>query len=416
MCRVLGVSRSGFRAWRGRAPSKRAVEDARLTERIRAIYEANRKVYGSPRIQAELVMAEGERVGRKRVERLMRQAAITGLRPKKRGRTPIGVPGVRVCEDLVDRATRLPERSRYGITSALRQCLGAAVRWGYLAKKPRRRRGPQPAARPPWCPCVHPRGDRRHRRRASPDVRAIPAFAAATGLRPEAWQALERGDIDRRARVLTVRRTVSDGQVVEMGKTSRSLRQVPLSRRALEALDSLPVRLDTRLVFPAPQGGPIHLDNWRRRTRAPAIEASGVRRPARIYDLRSTFASDALAAGVSVFALARLMGTSVQMVERHYGHAARWGCGGRRHPARCSRRRARPGCHEAVGRAWRLVALDVVDANARSERRLGPVAHRHVCPAPRAVGWVVGPYEVDQPPQSTAWGLRRTQSYFVRCG
>ena len=104
MCRVLGVSRSGFHAWRGRAPSKRAVQDARLTERIRAIHEANRKVYGSPCIHAELTLGDGERVGRKRVERLMRQAAITGLRPEKRGRTTIRVPGVRVCEDLVDRA------------------------------------------------------------------------------------------------------------------------------------------------------------------------------------------------------------------------------------------------------------------------------------------------------------------------
>ena len=59
--------------------------------------------------------------------------------------------------------------------------------------------------------------------------------------------------------------------------------------------------------------------NWRRRTWAPAVEASGVRRPARIYDLRSTFASDALAAGVSVFELARIMGNSVRMIERHYG-------------------------------------------------------------------------------------------------
>ena len=104
MCRVLGVSCSGFHAWRGRAPSKRAVEDARLTERIRAIHEATRKVYGSPRIHAELVMAEGEHVGRKRVERLMRQAGISGLVARKRGRTTIRVPGVRVCEDLVDRA------------------------------------------------------------------------------------------------------------------------------------------------------------------------------------------------------------------------------------------------------------------------------------------------------------------------
>jgi integrase len=63
----------------------------------------------------------------------------------------------------------------------------------------------------------------------------------------------------------------------------------------------------------------LRLDNWRRRVWSPAVEAAGVARPARIYDLRSTFASDALAAGVSVFELARLMGTSVAMIERSYG-------------------------------------------------------------------------------------------------
>ncbi len=63
----------------------------------------------------------------------------------------------------------------------------------------------------------------------------------------------------------------------------------------------------------------LNMDNWRRRVWAPAIEAAGITRPARIYDLRSTFASDALAAGVSVFELARIMGTSVRMIERHYG-------------------------------------------------------------------------------------------------
>src|SRR4051794_1025519 len=104
MCRVLGVSRSGYHAWERRPPSARALEDARLTERIREIHETNRKVYGSPRIHAELLLADGERVGRKRIERLMREAGITGLRPKKRGRTTIRVPGVRVCADLVDRA------------------------------------------------------------------------------------------------------------------------------------------------------------------------------------------------------------------------------------------------------------------------------------------------------------------------
>jgi putative transposase len=104
MCRVLGVSRSGFHAWERRAPSSRRLANERLLERIRAIHEENRKVYGSPRIHAELRLADGVRVGRKRVERLMRQAGISGLVTRKRGRTTIRVPGVRVCEDLVDRA------------------------------------------------------------------------------------------------------------------------------------------------------------------------------------------------------------------------------------------------------------------------------------------------------------------------
>jgi integrase len=66
-------------------------------------------------------------------------------------------------------------------------------------------------------------------------------------------------------------------------------------------------------------GGVLNLNNWRRRVWAPAIEAAGVGRPARIYDLRSTFASDALAAGVPVFTLAKVMGTSVRMIEKSYG-------------------------------------------------------------------------------------------------
>jgi len=104
MCRVLGVSRSGFHAWENREPSRREREDERLLERIREIHEDNRRVYGSPRIHAELRLADGVRVGRKRVERLMHQAGLTGTVARKRGRTTSRVPGVRVCEDLVDRA------------------------------------------------------------------------------------------------------------------------------------------------------------------------------------------------------------------------------------------------------------------------------------------------------------------------
>lgn len=147
----------------------------------------------------------------------------------------------------------------------------------------------------------------------------LPIFTAATGLRPEEWQALKRRDVDRSAGVLHVRRTVSSGEVVELGKTAGSIRDVPLSPRALDAIDALPPRLDTPLIFPSKRGKLILLDRFRAREWAPAIEAAGIRRPARIYDLRSTFASNALAARVSVFELARIMGTSVAMIERSYG-------------------------------------------------------------------------------------------------
>jgi putative transposase len=131
MCRVLEVSRSGFHAWQSRTPSARAIEDARLTARILEIHHENRRVYGSPRIHAELVLGDGERVGRKRVERLMRAAGISGLVTRKRGRTTIRVPGVRVCEDLVDRgfAAQAPNRVWVADITYLRTWEG----WLYLA-------------------------------------------------------------------------------------------------------------------------------------------------------------------------------------------------------------------------------------------------------------------------------------------
>ncbi|MDQ6806165.1 MAG: IS3 family transposase [Actinomycetota bacterium] len=106
MCRMLEVSRSGFHAWEHRPPSDRALSDAWLVEKIKEIHDTNRGVYGAPRIHAELRLAHGIQVGRKRVERLMRQAGLSGLVPKRRGRTTIRVPGVRVADDLVGRQFR----------------------------------------------------------------------------------------------------------------------------------------------------------------------------------------------------------------------------------------------------------------------------------------------------------------------
>lgn len=103
MCRVLGVSASGYHAWAGRPPSARALEDERLTARIRELHKLRRRVYGSPRIWSDLVLDDGERIGRKRVERLMRQAGLSGLQEKKWKATTVRVPGVRVADDLLDR-------------------------------------------------------------------------------------------------------------------------------------------------------------------------------------------------------------------------------------------------------------------------------------------------------------------------
>ena len=103
MCRVLGVSRSGYHAWERRPPSSRPREDAALTERIGQIHERSHKTYGSPRVHAELRLDHGVRVGRKRVERLMRRAGLSGQIKRRRGRTTIRVQGVRTAPDLVER-------------------------------------------------------------------------------------------------------------------------------------------------------------------------------------------------------------------------------------------------------------------------------------------------------------------------
>jgi putative transposase len=103
MCRVLEVSRSGFHAWAAREPSARAVADLVLLERIAEIHKDSHRTYGSPRVHAELRLQDGVGVGRKRVERLMREAALSGQARRRRAKTTIRVQGVRTAPDLVER-------------------------------------------------------------------------------------------------------------------------------------------------------------------------------------------------------------------------------------------------------------------------------------------------------------------------
>ncbi len=213
----------------------------------------------------------------------------------------------------------IPDGSRYRLMLALRQCLAAAVRWGYLARNPAIDAGPNP----------EPRAEElRPFTREEIDLLAVElgsvyaplaVFAAETGLRTNEWIASERRDIDRAAGVVLVQRRFADGVLTPYPKTQR--RGVPLTDRALDALDRLAPRLDTPVLFPAPRGGHIGLDTWRTRDWYPALDAAGISRRGP-YHLRHTFATEALAAGISIFELARLMGASVKIIDRTYEHLA----------------------------------------------------------------------------------------------
>jgi integrase len=108
------------------------------------------------------------------------------------------------------------------------------------------------------------------------DHAPLVVFAIETGLRPCEWLALERRDLDKSARRIYVEREHVEGVTKPYGKTTASRRAVPLTRRALDALEELPPRIDSPLVFPAASGGYINLRNWRRREWDTAVDAAGL--------------------------------------------------------------------------------------------------------------------------------------------
>lgn len=104
LCRVLGVSPSGYRAWaRGPSPA-RAAADAALLAEIGAIHARSRRTYGSPRVHAAL-RAAGARVGRKRVARLMRKAGLVGVHRRRRA-SPTARPVTRAATTAPDLVRR----------------------------------------------------------------------------------------------------------------------------------------------------------------------------------------------------------------------------------------------------------------------------------------------------------------------
>ena len=131
MCRLYGVSASGYYAWREREPSERAKADAVLVEKIRQEHSVSRKSYGSPRIHAALCR-EGARVGRRRIERLMRENGIRGRCADLYRRMPGMGKFFRregECSLLVDRTISAPDQVWVGDVTYLK-VKGA---WRYLA-------------------------------------------------------------------------------------------------------------------------------------------------------------------------------------------------------------------------------------------------------------------------------------------
>jgi len=136
---------------------------------------------------------------------------------------------------------------------------------------------------------------------------------------------------------------------------------VPLQTIALAALERLPANERSPLVFPSPGGGYFDLHNFRTRHWKPAQLAAGIMPLRRIYDLRHTFATFALRAGISTFELSRYMGASLTMIDRHYGHLAR---DGREHAI---------GLLDALNASWLSETVDVggrpVDAGSARRHR-----------------------------------------------
>jgi integrase len=170
-------------------------------------------------------------------------------------------------------------------------------------------------------------------------------FGAATGQRPAELVALEQRDLDPSGGVVYVRRQLVRGRVKHT-KTRRSVRAVPLQSAALEALDQLSAA-ESRLLFAAPHGGYIDLHNFRPRHWRPAQIAAGIDPIRRPYDLRHTYATVALRAGISIFDLSRFMGASMG----HDRQALRPPRTRRTRPRRRPARRLRPR-HRRVDAKW----------------------------------------------------------------
>jgi len=130
MCQVLGMSESGYYAWRKRELSQRQVENERLTEQIAQAFLRGRQVYGRPRVHAEL-RAQGIRCGKHRVARLMRQAGLRAVQKRRRVCTTDSRHSDPVAPNLLQRDFTASAPNRKWLTDIT--AVWTAEGWLYLA-------------------------------------------------------------------------------------------------------------------------------------------------------------------------------------------------------------------------------------------------------------------------------------------
>lgn len=130
MCRVLGVTKSGYYAWLKRPQPERVKRDAQLTATVAAVHQRSRGTYGSPRVHREL-KARGLQVSKKRVERLMRKSGIQGRSKRRFKRTTDSKHGGPIAPNVLARNFHVEEPNRAWVTDVTAIATGEG--WLYLA-------------------------------------------------------------------------------------------------------------------------------------------------------------------------------------------------------------------------------------------------------------------------------------------
>jgi integrase len=279
--------RESERVQRGGFASERDARDAleRELERLRRERRIPRSLTLAELVETYLAQHDVQPVTIEKLRYLLSKAtAVFGDRKI----------GELTSQEIAAWRMKLSPGYRFEATQALRQVLHRAVAWGMIDINPakigvdnpvRRRKEQHPFES--WAELEAIAGA------IGPRYGPMILFAAATGLRPAEWIALERRNVDREERVVYVRRSFTKREL-KHPKTEASIRSVPLQARALDALDRIEDGNGSPLLFPGERGGHLDIHHFRPFQWRPAQEAVGIAPLRRVYDLRHTFATFAL--------------------------------------------------------------------------------------------------------------------------